>query len=345
MPGSRGFSLIELLIVVAILTLLAAIILPGLARARELAYFTTCKSNLKQNGIGLLVFTGDNNGRLPEIGNPCAPGDGLGARGRIGSWPSCEYKTEFGTEWIRTIYDDWYNPSWGKGYGLDWNGNKFGTIGRPRRPGKYLNIEIMWDPISIVHDWCFNFADVYTPTKYPTYAGNEIGRDRAARGRPRSVSYAYFVGAIGCAQQLPDHISKHWGGTGDNIGNEEPFRWATKSRSMNVANKPSCWLAACWPPGDTRFCVSRWGNTRRRWVSHFGARLAKMGVFKFNVVHLDGHVDDTMWKSTGSANNNWYPYLVPSGEWPFPYGYGNKGWPGYGLKKQPNFEDAFDANL
>jgi prepilin-type N-terminal cleavage/methylation domain-containing protein len=343
---SRGFSLIELLVVVAIVTLLAAIIMPGLARAREYAYFTSCKNNLRQMGIGLLLFASDRKGELPAIGNPCRPGRSIGARGRIGSWPACEYRPTWGTDWIRTMYDDWQTlTKWGW-KGKTWTGGISGSfMGRPRMPGKYLPVEIMFDPISVVHNWYYNFADVYTPTKSPTYAGDEIGRDRSARGRHKSISYAVFVGEIGCAQQLPEHIAGNYGGTGSNIGNEEPFRWATKSKSMRITNKPSCWLSACWPPGDTRFCTSRWGSTRRKWVSHFGARWAKMGVFRFNVVHLDGHVDDTVWQSVGSANNNWYPYLVPSGEWPFPYGYSHYGWPHHGCYREPDFDAAFDENL
>jgi hypothetical protein len=80
-------------------------------------------------------------------------------------------------------------------------------------------------------------------------------------------------------------------------------------------------------------------------VSHFGARWAKLGVFRFNVVHVDGHVDDSLWKSATGANNNWYPYQVPSGNWAFPYGHGNHGWPAYGCRKEADFEGAFDENL
>ncbi|MFC1671716.1 type II secretion system protein [Planctomycetota bacterium] len=71
-PGRGAFSLIELLVVVSVITLLAAIMLPGLARAREYAYFTRCKNNLRQIAIGFLVAAAEGKGRMPEAGPwPC----------------------------------------------------------------------------------------------------------------------------------------------------------------------------------------------------------------------------------------------------------------------------------
>lgn len=55
----RGFTLIELLVVIAIIAILAAILFPVFARARENARKSSCMSNLKQLGLGMMQYTQD----------------------------------------------------------------------------------------------------------------------------------------------------------------------------------------------------------------------------------------------------------------------------------------------
>lgn len=57
--GRKGFTLIELLIVVAIIAILAAILFPVFARARENARRSSCQSNLKQIGLGIVQYRQD----------------------------------------------------------------------------------------------------------------------------------------------------------------------------------------------------------------------------------------------------------------------------------------------
>lgn len=64
-PFKPGFTLIELLVVIAIIALLAAILFPVFARARENARRSSCQSNLKQIGIGLMQYVQDNDERYP----------------------------------------------------------------------------------------------------------------------------------------------------------------------------------------------------------------------------------------------------------------------------------------
>lgn len=53
----RGFTLIELLVVISIIALLVAILMPGLAKARELARRASCKTNCSNVGKGIGVYT------------------------------------------------------------------------------------------------------------------------------------------------------------------------------------------------------------------------------------------------------------------------------------------------
>jgi prepilin-type N-terminal cleavage/methylation domain-containing protein/prepilin-type processing-associated H-X9-DG protein len=64
-PVLRGFTLIELLVVISVIAILAAILFPVFARARENARKTSCASNLKQLGLGLLQYTQDYDEKYP----------------------------------------------------------------------------------------------------------------------------------------------------------------------------------------------------------------------------------------------------------------------------------------
>jgi len=63
---SLGFTLIELLVVIAIIAILAAILFPVFAQARESARTASCLSNVKQLGLGMVMYSQDYDEKFPR---------------------------------------------------------------------------------------------------------------------------------------------------------------------------------------------------------------------------------------------------------------------------------------
>jgi prepilin-type N-terminal cleavage/methylation domain-containing protein/prepilin-type processing-associated H-X9-DG protein len=62
----RGFTLVELLVVIGIIAVLIAILMPALAAARRAAQTSACLNNVHQLGLTLVAYINENNGWLPE---------------------------------------------------------------------------------------------------------------------------------------------------------------------------------------------------------------------------------------------------------------------------------------
>lgn len=68
-PTHAGFTRIELLVILAGLTLLALTQLPTLGKSREGGHEAVCMNNLRQLGLAMLMYAGDNQDVVPEEGN------------------------------------------------------------------------------------------------------------------------------------------------------------------------------------------------------------------------------------------------------------------------------------
>src|SRR3954471_10791 len=89
----RGFSLVELMVVIAILALLASLLLPSLIRTKASARRIQCASNLRQLGLAGHLYWDDNGGNCFRIGGTSTNGGQLYWFGWIG--PGAEGQREF----------------------------------------------------------------------------------------------------------------------------------------------------------------------------------------------------------------------------------------------------------
>ena len=124
--GLWAFTLIELLVVIAIIAILAALLLPALARAKSQAQRANCLSNLRQWGLAMHLYAGDNNDGIPRDGMDAGgvyPG-GNGAHADVNAW--FNLLPPFVAE--RTLIDYWSLPGFG--------GNRMLCIPFPGGKGK-----------------------------------------------------------------------------------------------------------------------------------------------------------------------------------------------------------------
>ena len=88
----KGFTLVELLVVIAIIALLMGILMPALARVRQLAFRMTCGTNLSGIGKAMLIYANDYEDELPRAGGRGTTWGAMPAAG----WRTADRRGAFG---------------------------------------------------------------------------------------------------------------------------------------------------------------------------------------------------------------------------------------------------------
>lgn len=111
----RGFTLMELVVVLALICVLAALLLPALSSARTLALSTRCQSNLRQLYTGLLAYSADHDMEFPKAYDTATTLSWMKQIAKINS-VSGNYLTS-----TQVCYCPIFGPQWEKvsgGYGM-----------------------------------------------------------------------------------------------------------------------------------------------------------------------------------------------------------------------------------
>jgi len=91
MKRNRAFTLVELLVVIGIIAVLISLLLPALNKARESANRVACASNIRQLGMALVMYGGDNRNWLPIPSSDNGGATMEMVRGNPWPWPTGTY--------------------------------------------------------------------------------------------------------------------------------------------------------------------------------------------------------------------------------------------------------------
>jgi prepilin-type N-terminal cleavage/methylation domain-containing protein/prepilin-type processing-associated H-X9-DG protein len=232
----RAFTLIELLVTIAVIAILAAILFPVFARARENARRSGCLSNLKQIGLGFVMYTQDYDEHMPPLYQDLGTGNFRYPNGEVSSNGSCP--------WYIMIYP--YVKNW-QIY------NCPSTGGEPQYTGRYATVDSSGSG-STFFSYSYNYAGIQSGGPVPsgscgTAAGkyncgvalgnyNSAGANLAAIDDPSGTieimdgstkGIRYYSGT-----KMPTDAQVHGSGACDSTGSDNAYPYCARARHLDT---------------------------------------------------------------------------------------------------------------
>jgi prepilin-type N-terminal cleavage/methylation domain-containing protein len=91
----KGFTLVELLVVIAIIAVLLSVLMPSLAKVRNLADRMVCSTHLSDIGKSMMMYSQEHNNKYPTAGTPASV---WSKKGYIAKWDGKDAKEAYGTK-------------------------------------------------------------------------------------------------------------------------------------------------------------------------------------------------------------------------------------------------------
>lgn len=235
----HSFTLVELLVVMAILSILAGLLLPALNSAIREARKIECVGNLKQIGSGLLMYANDNDAYYPAEANPTF--------GPMRRWPHVPASKEGSFDYdIRPLMMPYYGDTLNGVFvcplaDTEWREKDLDTIWRSRVPYSLFfgKIDYFTNPISTAATGNPNGWDVVTHNdrvgRYFTLGTSYTSA--AGRGKKFSLLASDYIVRREATRTYSTHPSPSGGSFGvGEVGNSSGGRWWQTSLGEGVVD-------------------------------------------------------------------------------------------------------------
>jgi prepilin-type N-terminal cleavage/methylation domain-containing protein len=216
MNRPRAFTLLELLVVIAVISILAALLLPVLSKAKEQGRRTVCLNNVRQVTLAIHLYADDNGESLPVLPSPNPYPNGVGAfykqlvKGYLGlAGPAAPAEKVFTCPSDRII-----QTQAGHAYtSYTFNGYEVGPGALPRITGKKLSALPAPSKAVLVGEWPAFFGGSWHP-----YIGEDIANAKDIMGfadghaTPTKIYWDGVADSNPCDYEPPVIYDYNWDG-------------------------------------------------------------------------------------------------------------------------------------